>query len=155
MKHTEYQKHVKQFVSEMQAVTKAKNADYSAGSDDAMQNYYELANASGCTPLQSWMVLMTKHLTAIMRFVKTGNVSSEAIHGRMIDMANYALLGDALITDLTEKGLLDEIVKQYRKKKAGTKKWLMKKRPGAKKAVKKAAKKRPAKKRPVKKSAAV
>lgn len=110
MTHEEYADHVLEFTDEMRAVTRAKNADYSAGTNDAMRNYYELAQATGITPVQAWMCLMYKHLTAIKRFVKTGSVSSEAIHGRFIDVANYAMLGDALVYDLTTKGILDESV---------------------------------------------
>lgn len=104
MTKEEYQRHVTEFLTEMRAITEAKNVDYSAGHDDAMANYYELSNASGVTPFQAWMVLMMKHVTAIMRYSKVGSVVSESIHGRMVDLANYAMLGDALIKDLIEKG---------------------------------------------------
>lgn len=103
MTHPEYAAHVLAFTDEMRAVTAAKNADYSAGTDDAMRNYYELSQASGCTPFQAWMCLFFKHVTAVMRYSKDGKVSSESIHGRMIDIANYAILGDALIKDLAAK----------------------------------------------------
>ncbi len=105
MKHEEYARRVLEFTEEMRAVTRAKNADYSAGSDDAMNNYYELAGFSGVTPMQCWMCLIGKHWTAIMKYVKTGCVASESIHGRMVDLANYAILGDSLIDDIKEKGL--------------------------------------------------
>lgn len=100
----EYQNHVKEFLTEMKAVTDAKNPDYSAGTTDAMANYYELAAAAGITPVQAWMCLMMKHVTAIMRYAKVGSVTSEPIHGRFIDLANYAMLGDALVNDLAKKG---------------------------------------------------
>lgn len=103
MTKEEYTDHVSKFLSEMRAVTEAKNVDYSAGQDDAMANYYELSRAAGVTPFQAWMVLMMKHVTAIMRYSKCGSVVSESIHGRMIDLANYAMLGDALIKDLSDK----------------------------------------------------
>lgn len=112
MTHEDYAKHVQEFTDEMRAVTEAKNADYSAGTSDAMRNYYELSQASGCTPFQAWMVLMMKHVTAIMRFSKDGRVSSESIHGRFIDLANYAMLGDALVNDLQTKGAYDAISTQ-------------------------------------------
>jgi len=105
MKHSEYADHVKKFTDEMIDTTSKKNPDYSAGTEDAMGNYYEVSNATGVTPVQAWMVLLMKHFTAIMRFTKTGMVSSEAIHGRFIDLANYAMLGDALVKDMIEKGL--------------------------------------------------
>src|SRR4051812_29053603 len=100
MTKVEYAGHVSAFLAEMKAVTEAKNADYSAGQEDAMANYYELSAASGVTPVQAWMCLYMKHVTALMRYAKTGSVSSETIHGRFIDMANYAVLGAALVKDL-------------------------------------------------------
>lgn len=103
MTHEEYATHVGEFTGEMLEVTRAKNADYSAGTDDAMRNYYELSAASGATPVQAWMVLMMKHVTAIMRYAKDGRVSSESIHGRFVDLANYAMLGDALVKDLASR----------------------------------------------------
>lgn len=101
----EYADHVREFLAEMKSVTDVKNVDYSAGQSDAMANYYELSLASGCTPFQAWMVLMMKHVTAVMRFSKVGSVASEPIHGRLIDLANYAMLGDALIKDMAVKGV--------------------------------------------------
>ncbi len=103
MTKQQYADHVRAFTDEMLAVTAAKNVDYSAGSEDAMANYYELASASGVTPVQAWMVLMMKHVTAIMRYAKKGSVVSEPIRGRFIDLANYAMLGAALVVDLEEK----------------------------------------------------
>ena len=103
MTHEDYAQHVKEFTTEMTAVTTAKNPDYSAGTDDAMGNYYECSEAGGITPIQAWSVLMMKHFTAIKRFIKTGRVSSEPIHGRFVDLANYAMLGDALVKDLENK----------------------------------------------------
>lgn len=100
MTHKEYADHIKTFVAEMQEVTKAKNADYSAGTDDALNSYKDSAEAVGITPFQSWLVLFMKHVHAIQRYSKTGSVSSETIHGRFIDIANYAMLGDALAKEL-------------------------------------------------------
>lgn len=103
MTKCDFDKHVADFHEEMLAITSVKNTDYSAGHADAMANYYELSNASGVTPFQAWMCLFMKHVTAIMRYAKTGSVLSESIHGRMLDVANYAVLGDALIKDMAAK----------------------------------------------------
>lgn len=97
MTRAEYEAHFDAFVAEMREVTMAKNDDYSAGTADAMRNYSELASAAGVTPFQAWMCLFMKHVTAIMRYAKDGRVSSESIHGRFVDVANYAALGDALV----------------------------------------------------------
>lgn len=101
--HEEYANHVHDFTAEMQVVTEMKNTDYSAGAADAMQGFFELSRAVGITPMQAWMCLMMKHVAAITRFVKVGGVVSESIHGRFIDLANYAMLGDALVSDLQQK----------------------------------------------------
>lgn len=100
MTKQDYRDHFEAFVAEMREVTLAKNEDYSAGTADAMNDYKCAAVEVDVTPVQAWLVLMMKHVRAIQRYAKTGNVSSEAIHGRFVDLANYAMLGDALVKDL-------------------------------------------------------
>lgn len=100
MTMADYERHVGDFLHEMCAVTTAKNQDYSAGQINALASYYELANAAGVTPFQAWTVLMMKHITAIMRYSKVGSVASESIRGRFIDLANYAMMGAALVEDI-------------------------------------------------------
>jgi hypothetical protein len=108
MTHEEYERLVVEFTAEMTAVTMAKNSDYSAGTDDAMNDYYSAARRAGITPVQAWFVLLCKHVHAVERYVKTGQLSSETIHSRLIDLANYAMLGDALTRDLQEKKAGDD-----------------------------------------------
>lgn len=103
MTHDEYRQHFERFLQEMRVVTRAKNADYSAGTEDAMHDYHAASAETGVTPVQAWMVLMMKHVRAIQRYAKTGSVSSESIHGRFVDLANYAVLGDALVKDLVAR----------------------------------------------------
>lgn len=106
MTHQDYAAHVLAFTEEMRAVTAAKNADYSAGTDDAMDHYHSGAEEAGITPVQVWFVLLTKHYQAIRTFVRTGSVESESIQGRFIDLANYAMLGSALVKDLKPSEVL-------------------------------------------------
>ena len=103
MTHEEYKNHVKKFTDEMLDVTKTKNADYSAGTLDAMYSYHSTADRTGITPIQAWFVLLCKHIHAIERYVKIEQLNSETIHSRLIDLANYAMLGDALVNDLLER----------------------------------------------------
>ena len=107
MTHEEYIEGVKIFTNEMKSVTGVKNLDYSAGKDEAMESFYSIANRSGITPIQAWFVLVQKHVQAIERFVKTGKLTSEPIHSRFIDLANYAMLGSALVEDLEKKSKLN------------------------------------------------
>ncbi len=106
MTHDSYATHVQAFLAEMDAVTKAKNADYSAGTKDAMDHYHSGAEEAGVTPVQVWFIMLMKHYQAIRRYVREGRLDSEPIHGRMIDMANYAMLGDALVNDLTNREII-------------------------------------------------
>lgn len=103
MKHEEYKIHVAQFLNEMADVTMAKNPDYSMN-DDAMNNFKAISTLLGggvITPQVVWAVLVGKHITAIMTHMAQGkSLKSETIHGRFIDLANYATLGDALVKDL-------------------------------------------------------
>lgn len=103
MTHEDYAAHVETFIAEMVTTTKAKNADYSAGTDDAMHDYHASAIECDVTPMQAWFMLFMKHVRAVQRYVRTGAVASESIHGRFIDLANYAMLGDALVRDLATK----------------------------------------------------
>lgn len=103
MTRDEYARHVAGFTREMAELTAAKNADYSAGTDDAMNDYHSAAARCGVTPVQAWAILLMKHVHAVERFVKTGQLSSETIHSRLVDLANYAMLGDALVKDLEAK----------------------------------------------------
>lgn len=103
MTHDDYRRHCQEFLAEMLQVTRSKNPDYSAGTDDAMNDYKSAAARLGVTPFQAWAVLLTKHIHAVERFVKTGKLSSESIHSRLIDLANYAMLGDALVKDLARQ----------------------------------------------------
>lgn len=103
MTHDEYRDHCDGFTAEMREVSHAKNLDYSAGTDDAMNDYYSAAGRAGITPAQAWFVLLCKHVHAVERYVKTGQLSSETIHSRLVDLANYAMLGDALTKDLSRR----------------------------------------------------
>lgn len=108
MTHDEYARHVDAFLAEMREVTTRKNADYSAGSGDAMYDYRHTAEELGCSPREAWAVLFMKHVHAVLRWVKVGSVESEPIRGRFIDIANYAMLGCALDKDLTVEKKIDE-----------------------------------------------
>lgn len=103
MTHEDYAAHVEAFVAEMRSVTTAKNADYSAGTQDAMHDYHAAAEECDVTPLKAWFVLFMKHVRAVQKYVRVGRVSSESIHGRFTDIANYAMLGDALVKDIESK----------------------------------------------------
>jgi hypothetical protein len=110
MKHSEYAGHTRAFTQEMLDITDAKNADYTAGTDEAMAGFYELGEFAGVSPLQAYLVLLGKHVQAVRRFAKVGNVKSESLHGRFTDISVYGMLGDALVMDMHVKECLDSVL---------------------------------------------
>lgn len=103
MRFDDYAEHVTDFTSEMTEVTGKKNPDYSVGDDDAMGNFKIIGEDADVEPLTAWAVLFFKHVTAIMSYVRKGKLMDESIHSRFIDLANYCMLGDALVKDLANE----------------------------------------------------
>lgn len=100
MKPEDFNAYVTEFKQKMEDISSKKNLDYSAGSNDPLNDYKSAAARLNLSPIQAWSVLFTKHIHAVERFVKVGSVESEHIEDRLIDIANYAILGAALIKDL-------------------------------------------------------
>jgi len=86
------------FIARMIEILDTKGPDYS-NSDDRLANFKRLAQLLGTTPLQIWAVYAMKHMDAIMTYAKSGKVASEEITGRFLDLANYAVLGAALVQE--------------------------------------------------------
>lgn len=103
MKMEDFDAHAGRFMSEMADIMAAKNPDYSTEEDDAMSNYYEIAHIAGVSPQEAWLVLFSKHLTAIMTWAQGRDLKSETIQHRFVDAANYMVLGAALAKDLATK----------------------------------------------------
>lgn len=76
-----------------------KGADYTRHSEDRLSNFKRSADALGLTPIQVWAVYASKHIDAIMAFVKTGKAESEAIEGRLDDLVNYMYLLEGLLKE--------------------------------------------------------
>lgn len=109
MKMADFDEHAGRFMSQMADIMAAKNPDYSTEADDAMSNYYEIARIAGVSPQQAWLVLFSKHLTAIMTWAQGRDLKSETIEHRFIDAANYAVLGAALAKDLATRPRIAEV----------------------------------------------
>lgn len=102
MNNPELKTFTEQFTQEMRDLLEAKGSDYSR-SNDRLSNFKRIANLLDLPPLVIWNVYAQKHKDAIDTFCRTGTVSSEAIRGRFLDLANYCLLGAALV-DEQQKG---------------------------------------------------
>jgi hypothetical protein len=76
-----------------------KGADYTRQNPDRLWNFKNTANSVGLTPMQVWAIYASKHWDALMTYVKTGKVESEAIRSRFDDLHNYLYLGEGLIQE--------------------------------------------------------
>jgi len=79
-------------------INRTKGHDY-AGDDDALANFKQAGEKLGLRPEQIWGVYADKHWSAVMTFVKEGDVKSEPIEGRIHDVILYCFLLLGLIEE--------------------------------------------------------
>lgn len=77
----------------------AKGADYTRHDPDRLASFKRLAKELGVDPRIVWAVYAGKHWDAIVAYVKTGRAESEALQGRLDDLANYLHLLEGLVTE--------------------------------------------------------
>jgi len=83
---------------EIKALTNTKGVEY-ANSADRLANFKEVAREVGVkSEVVAW-VFLTKHMRSIAKFIKSGQVHSEPIHGRIVDAILYLELLDAIIQE--------------------------------------------------------
>lgn len=78
------------------SINDTKGEEYVAGNEDALNNFKQVAKMIGVTPLQVCLVFMYKHFCAIASHAKRGEVLSEPIEGRVLDLRLFAALYLAL-----------------------------------------------------------
>lgn len=98
MNAQEYDKLIEEFTEKRRGVSESKRKDYTQGKRDVLTNFKQVAEYTGLTPLQVWMVYASKHWDSICSYVKNGT-ESEPIEGRFGDLAVYLELGWALIVE--------------------------------------------------------
>ena len=76
-----------------------KGEEYAIENEDALNNFKQVAKMLGVTPLQVCLIYMYKHFCAIMSHAKRGNVLSEPIEGRILDLRLYAAIYLALVQE--------------------------------------------------------
>ena len=90
-------------------VLKTKGADYSGSKPHSprssqLSNFY-LASSLGMklSPFHVWWIYFFKHLSAIITFIREGQVESEPIKERIVDAINYLALLHKMILHESEK----------------------------------------------------
>jgi hypothetical protein len=98
MTNEEFSQFAKDFYITAADILFKKSLDY-ADEKDSLVNFKRLAERLRMSPIKVWSVYATKQFDAILTFVLRGNLESESIESRFIDLANFALLGAALVAD--------------------------------------------------------
>jgi hypothetical protein len=95
-----YEKIVQELTDDRKQVSSSKREDYTVGSANVLQNFYNQAEALGIDPKVSLGVHMEKQFSAVMNYIKTnGQSESEPIIKRIGDCINYLELLWGLIND--------------------------------------------------------
>ena len=98
MTSAEFVRVLEEFMGAQRSLLRAKGNDYQTN-DDRLSNFKTVAELTGLTPTQVWSVFFMKHVTAIMKFVRSGELRDESIQSRLHDAANYAVLLDAIVRE--------------------------------------------------------
>lgn len=99
-----------EFFDRIRATNDAKGHDY-AGDEDALANFKEAAeHLKDITDptFAAWYIYFHKHWSAILTFLKEGDVKSEPIDGRILDANLYLILLLGLIEDKKTRALAEE-----------------------------------------------
>lgn len=110
MTKKEYFKFHKAMTEKMQAITVAKNADYTGAGDDPFANFSNIANNGGASAEQGFLVRMNDKMGRISSFVEKGilEVKDESIEDTLIDLANYAILMAGFIKSRKSLEVIEE-----------------------------------------------
>lgn len=102
MKFEEQQKIDEDVFNRVRSIRETKGKEY-ATEEDTLADFKEVAAETGVSPLQVWNVYVKKHVRAIDTFIREGNVKSEAIYDRVLDVIVYHHLLLGLIEDLEKQ----------------------------------------------------
>lgn len=85
----------------MRAIMEAKNSDYTGATADPFSNFSRVESLGICTTEQGFLTRMTDKLCRIASFCKRGELSvkDESVSDTLLDLANYAILMAAYLSD--------------------------------------------------------
>jgi len=86
-----------------QAMQKRIEYTESRGDEDVLANFKATAKTFDVGTLQVLGVFMQKHYSSIVNYIKTGEVHSESIHGRIMDLIQYLELTHACIVEMEQE----------------------------------------------------
>ena len=77
-----------------------KGADYTQGSVDRLKNFRDVARDTDQPMIKAWYTYAYKHWSAVVSFVKHGQVESEPIEDRLMDVIVYCLLATKIVKEM-------------------------------------------------------
>ena len=83
----------------MMQISATKGVEYANDDHDANNNFKEIAKQMGITPEQVLWVYVKKHLQAVESYLRSGDVLSEPIEGRIHDIILYNFILLSLIEE--------------------------------------------------------
>jgi len=94
MHRADYLKEFEKITSDMLETTKKKNADYSAGSNDAFGNFRMVEHLGIADVEVGMLTRMTDKISRISSFVKNGElqVKDESVYDTLKDLAVYSII---------------------------------------------------------------
>lgn len=92
---------------QIRTIRACKGMEY-ATETDTLADFKEVAAEVGNSPIQTWATYVKKHLRAVDNFVRSGDVRSESIESRILDVVTYHILLLGLIEDLREDRAVPE-----------------------------------------------
>lgn len=98
MDHREMENIIDDVFAQVKHLRETKGKEY-ATEKDTLADFKEVAAETGITPLQCWATYVKKHQRAIDTFIREGNVKSESIESRIVDVIVYHLILIGLIRD--------------------------------------------------------
>ncbi len=97
MKKERFQELLKQQFNTLADLTATKGIEYARSDDDQLANFKRQATELGIEPRQVLAVFLNKHIDAVKSYIKTGQVLSEPVEGRIDDCLLYLILLKAMI----------------------------------------------------------
>lgn len=92
MNHLDRKTFILDEFSKILDISSTKGVEYANSESDANANFKEIAEKMGLTPQQVLWVYATKHYQAITSYIRTGEVHSEPIEGRIHDLILYCFI---------------------------------------------------------------
>ena len=100
---------LKKMYEEENKIRDTKAIEYTQG--DRLDNFKRIAVELGITPQQVLWVYLKKHMDSIASYIKTGEVLSEPIEGRIMDARVYLSLLRGLIEEEKERLIINATIK--------------------------------------------